>query len=93
VNRNNAKEETLMGQAYTELDAPTKWCAEARVAVIIEMQNGVMNGVTVNRQPEKRDPFDGSHCVGSVCAHWTWLQGQRGPDKKGFCGLSARPAP
>ena len=80
-----------MGQAYTENDAPTKWCPEAHVASIIEMSNGVMNAVAVNRHPERRDPFDGAHCVGSVCAHWCWLKGGRGGERKGYCGLSGRP--
>ena len=80
-----------MGQAYTDDEAPTKWCPEARVASIVEMSNGVMNAVPVNRHPERRRPFEGAHCVGSVCAHWTWVAGQRGNDRKGFCGLSVKP--
>ncbi len=79
-----------MGQAYSEDDAPTKWCPEARVAITVEMGNGVMNAVQVNRQPKNRDPYEGAHCVGSVCAHWEWVSGQRGKDKKGFCGLSTQ---
>lgn len=80
-----------MGQAYTEQDAPMKWCPEARVASVVEMNNGVMNGVTVNRHHGRRDPFEGAHCIGSQCAHWCWLQGQRGADKKGYCGVSQAP--
>ncbi len=81
-----------MGQAYTERDAPDKWCSEARVASIVEMQNGVMNAATVNRHPERRDPYQGAHCVASVCAHWQWLKASgKGADRMGFCGLSGKP--
>jgi len=80
-----------MGQAYTEHEAPKKWCPEARVASIVEMPNKVMNAVAVNRHPERRDPYEGAHCVGSVCAHWQWMTGQRGDQRKGYCGLSGKP--
>ena len=80
-----------MGQAYTHEEAPMYWCPEARVASIVEMQNGVMNAVSVNRHPERRNPFEGAQCIGSKCAHWTWMPGQRGGSRKGFCGLSTRP--
>ena len=80
-----------MGQAYVEDEAVLHWCPEARVASVVEMGNGVMNAVPVNRHPERRDPYEGAHCVGSVCAHWTWMPGQGRGNRKGYCGLSGRP--
>jgi hypothetical protein len=80
-----------MGQSFNEKDAGEKWCPEARVSVIVEMPNGVMNAAQVNRQPRDRDPYRGAHCVASICAHWQWMPGQRGKDRKGYCGLSAKP--
>ncbi len=80
-----------MGQSYNEVDASLHWCPEARVASIVEMANGVMNAVPVNRHPERRDPFEGAHCVGKVCAHWQWMPGGRGGTRKGYCGLSGKP--
>lgn len=80
-----------MGQSYSEVDAPLHWCPEARVASIVEMPNSVLNAVTVNRHPDRRDPFEGAHCVGKVCAHWQWMPGGRGETRKGYCGLSGKP--
>jgi len=80
-----------MGHAYTEKQAPLKWCPEARVAAIVEMSNGVMNAITVNRHHERRDPFEGAHCVASLCPHWQWVVGGRGAERKGYCGLSGKP--
>lgn len=80
-----------MGQAITENDAGTKWCPQTRIHVKEEVHQGLRQVVAVNRLPKSKDPFAGARCVGSLCAHWQWLAGQRGSDKKGFCGLSGVP--
>ncbi len=85
-----------MGQAVAEKEAVQKWCPEARVATVVgatERVSDVGTGgmvTSVNRHPERRDPFEGAHCVGAQCMHWLWLAGG-GRDKKGYCGLSGRP--
>jgi hypothetical protein len=89
-----------MGHAITEDEAPSKWCPQSLVARHVgggqqddDLGQAIPPAVAVtNRQPGSRDPFDGSHCVGSMCMHWSWLEGTgRGPSKKGYCGLSGKP--
>lgn len=81
-----------MGHAYTEEEAGSKWCPESRVAASVEVHQGLKHAAGVNRKPGGRDPFDGSRCVGSLCAHWQFLSGTRNANKRGYCGLSGPPA-
>lgn len=81
-----------MGHAYTESEAGDHWCPEARVAVVMEVHQGLKHVTTVNRQPDSRDPFSGARCVGRLCPHWQFLGGKRTDTSKGYCGLSGPPA-
>jgi hypothetical protein len=89
-----------MGQAVQESRASENWCPETRIATIVTSganANQSIDGVegpavaAVNRHPERRKPFEGSYCVGARCMHWLWMSAP-GPDKKGYCGVSGRPA-
>jgi hypothetical protein len=81
-----------MGHAYTEGEAGTKWCPEARVPVAVTVHQDLKHVTAVNRQPESRDPFAGARCVGSLCPHWQYLSGKRNTNAKGYCGLSGPPS-
>ena len=88
-----------MGQAVAEKMAHQNWCPEVRIAAVINGDKRAAGGmeagpaaavVTVNRHPERRNPFEGAYCIGAKCMHWQWMS-VAGRDKKGYCGKSGRP--
>lgn len=81
-----------MGHAYTESEAGQKWCPEARVPVIKEVHQGLLDLTSINRHPDSREPFAGARCIGSLCPHWQFLTATRSQNPKGYCGLSGPPA-
>ena len=67
----------------TELEAETKWCPFARVAIRAW-------DVAVAANEGTND----AACKGSLCMQWRW-QGfdlPSVPDRKGFCGMSGVPS-
>jgi hypothetical protein len=62
---------------FSEAEAQAKWCPFARP-----------DGPT----PEQGVYNRGCRCLASRCPQWRWAEPRQKPDRRGFCGLSGKPA-
>ncbi len=85
---------------WTEQEARTKWCSEARTGVTAGAA-----GLGANRHVDPSVVETETRCLASGCMHWRWtskltvdrpdginaIGGQRVKREQGYCGLSGRP--